>query len=145
MVATQIFLEFSPRKFKIGEDSPNLTCAYFSDGWFNHQPACVHIHIHTNIPWVRPNSFSIPVTTRIITCLIGDPNLNLHEPLLITGREPHPTYIYIYICIYIYIYNAYIHITFYIQPPREKKKRQLSKSAMITADSKSSHFCPSRS
>ena len=22
---------------KIGEDEPNLTCAYFSDGWFNHQ------------------------------------------------------------------------------------------------------------
>ena len=26
-----------------GEDEPNLTVAYFSDGWFNHQPVSPHI------------------------------------------------------------------------------------------------------
>ena len=35
VVANQIFLECSSQK--IGEMIPNLTVAYFSDGWFNHQ------------------------------------------------------------------------------------------------------------
>ena len=34
VVVSNIFLMFTP---KMGEDEPNLTFAYFSDGWFNHQ------------------------------------------------------------------------------------------------------------
>ena len=36
---SNIFGIFTP---KIGEDGSNLTVAYFSDGWFNHQrPVCL--------------------------------------------------------------------------------------------------------
>ena len=40
---------------------------------------------------------TVTVTTRIITCLVGDPELNPHLPLLLGGGGPHPIYIYIFI------------------------------------------------
>ena len=43
------------------------------------------------IYWVWPPP-RIPVTTRIITCLVGDPNLNLHFPLLLGGGHIQDIY-----------------------------------------------------
>ena len=40
--------------------------------------------VDTVITWVVPLP-RMPVTTRIVSCLVGNPNLNLHLPLLL-GR-----------------------------------------------------------
>ena len=36
--------------------------------------------------------FPVIVTTRIVSCLVGDPNLNLHLPLSL-GRGDNPMYV----------------------------------------------------
>ena len=55
------------------------------------------------IHWVWP-PHRIPVTTRIITFLVGDPNLNLHFPLLLGGghiQTIHTKYVSLRIRLYV--------------------------------------------